>query len=313
MNIVLNNERFEDYFDHDSFIKEGDSELKRRYVKNESYTTTKSEAPIAARGITAFLSGDEITSFRQSLPPHKGLNVGIGVQIFFEKYLDHCITMLMKNERLRTPFEDERKSKTELIFTHLETEDKYYNTSKLIFEEVREMEIKTIAIIKKASLRYPEWVKNTYLDDKIKTIEDIQKLPNDSLFNEDPVIFVPKFNEDIIDDLYEKLGSYFVPQERFKNFLIGNHIEEKINFTGNQNMLAGIFILSKEYSYVTLGTHQQTFDFIKQTFLIKGNQIVTKQILSYLGEPGSVDKFGNLKDQNKPGKANRKTFIDISI
>ncbi len=126
-------------------------------------------------------------------------------------------------------------------------------------------------------------------------------------------IFVPIFNEDIIEDLFVKLGSYFAPKEQFKNFLSGIQIEGKINFTGNQNQLAGIFILSKEIPYVTLGTHQQTFDFIKHTFLIKGKPIVTKQILSYLIEPGAIDKFGNLKDETKPGKANRKTFIDISI
>lgn len=126
-------------------------------------------------------------------------------------------------------------------------------------------------------------------------------------------IFVPKFSEEIINDLYSILSSYFDPKERFMNFLSGKRIDENINFMGTQNELAGIFILSKEYNYLTLGTHQETFDFIKQTFLIKGKPIVTKQILSYLKEPGSVDKFGNLKDETKPGKANRKTFIDISI
>ncbi|HAQ17766.1 MAG TPA: hypothetical protein DCR40_00870 [Prolixibacteraceae bacterium] len=126
-------------------------------------------------------------------------------------------------------------------------------------------------------------------------------------------IFVPIFNEDIIEDLSVKLGCYFAPKEQFMNFLKGKQIEGKINFMGNQNQLAGIFILSKEYTYVTLGTHPETFYFIKQAFLIKGKPIVTKQILSYLIEPGSIDKFGNLKDETKPGKANRKKFIDISI
>jgi len=126
-------------------------------------------------------------------------------------------------------------------------------------------------------------------------------------------IFVPKFYEEYIDDLFEKLDNYFEPKEHFKNFLKGEQIEGKINFAGNQNQLAGIFILSKEYLYVKLGRHDQTFDYIKHNFLIKGKPIVTKQILSYLKEPGAIDRFGNLRDETKPGKANRKTFINISI
>ncbi len=111
-------------------------------------------------------------------------------------------------------------------------------------------------------------------------------------------IFQPKIGEDIIETLYAQLGSYFEPKEQFMNFLTGNQIDGKINFMANQNKLAGIFIRLKTDNEIMLGTHQQTFDFIKQTFLIKGNTIKTQQILTYL------------KDSSR---ANSKTFIDISI
>lgn len=111
-------------------------------------------------------------------------------------------------------------------------------------------------------------------------------------------IFQPKINEEIIEDLFVKLSSYFEPKDQFVNFLTGNQIEGKINFMAKQNKLSGIFIDLKSNEDIVLGTHQQTFDFIKQTFLIEGEPIESKQILRYLKEPA---------------KAKPETFIDISI
>lgn len=111
-------------------------------------------------------------------------------------------------------------------------------------------------------------------------------------------ILHPKINENIIEDLYAQLNNYFEPKDQFMNFLSGNLIEGKINFLGDQNKLAGIFIDLKLAEDIKTGTREQTFDFIKQTFLIKGEPIKSKMILVYL---------------NDPSKANKNTFIDISI
>lgn len=136
----------------------------------------------------------------------------------------------------------------------------------------------------KQALKYIDYL-NTVIENegKVKTPENI---------------FVPKINEDIIEELFVILGNYFAPKEQFMNFLTGNKIEGKINFLGDQNKLAGIFIDLKITDDIKTISRLQTYEFIKQTFLIKGKPIESKMILEYLKDPS---------------KANKKTFIDISI
>ncbi|HZL11678.1 MAG TPA: hypothetical protein VFC65_16970 [Prolixibacteraceae bacterium] len=312
---------FYDQFNDNKWDDEKVAELQRIYMKNsqpiykhireDSHDLDVVPYPISAKGITAFLADESLASFRYSRDK-SGLNYGVGSHSFYKQYYNKRIMILRQKDNNSNVFEDERMSDSELIKAHLKEEQQLFNESELLFysEEVLNDNIPMRDFINKAALKYLVWVKKTHL------VEDDNNILNKSCVPElekGSGIFVPKFNEEIIEDLFVKLCSYFEPQDLFKNFLTGNKIEGKINFTGNQNMLAGIFILSKEYSYVDLGTHQQTFDYIKQTFLIRGKPIATKQILTYLIEPGSIDKFGNLKDETKPGKANRKTFIDISI
>lgn len=135
---------------------------------------------------------------------------------------------------------------------------------------------------------------------KVKQKEYYSKLyGNDQKTTESSCgVFQPKINEQIIPELHQILKGFFDPEDQFENFLKGNQITGKINFKGRQNLLAGIFIRLKEDEDIQLGTHQQTYDFIKQYFLIKGRPIETKQILSYLKEPK---------------KANPEKFIDISV
>ncbi|NEW84556.1 MAG: hypothetical protein GZ094_19620 [Mariniphaga sp.] len=111
-------------------------------------------------------------------------------------------------------------------------------------------------------------------------------------------IFIPIIQEDCTNDLICKLQNYFDPKEQFENFMNGCNVVGKINFKGDQNKLAGIFIDMRSFEYIQLGTHQQTYDFIRQTFLICGKPIDSKQILTYLKDPS---------------KANKNKFIDLSI
>lgn len=111
-------------------------------------------------------------------------------------------------------------------------------------------------------------------------------------------VLQPQINEEIVDELYKILKSYFEPEDQFLNFLKGNQINGKINFKGKQNQLAGIFIRLKNDEDILLGTHKQTYEFIKHIFLIKGKPIETNQIFSYLKDPL---------------KANPDKFIDISV
>jgi len=111
-------------------------------------------------------------------------------------------------------------------------------------------------------------------------------------------VFRPKFKDENIESIFVILSRFFEPKDQFMNFLTGELIEGKINFLGDQNKLAGIFIDLRETGDIETGTHQQTYNFIKQTFLMKGKPIQSKQIFIYL---------------NEPNKANKQKFIDISI
>lgn len=110
--------------------------------------------------------------------------------------------------------------------------------------------------------------------------------------------YKPIFEESIIDDLFLKLQSYFQPADQFKEILKGNNIFSKINFYGNQMQLAGLFIGLKSTDWIKLGSHEQTYRWIKNNFLIKGKEIETEMILRYL---------------NGKTKINEQSLIDIRI
>lgn len=169
------------------------------------------------------------------------------------------------------------------------------NTREVILSFIRDKKVTPF------SKHQIEMLKMDYKEEQMRYVDKDHRKANES--NERELkqgsgIFVPKINEEIIDELYKILNCYFEPEKQFENFLNGKQIEGKINFKGKQNKLAGVFIVLKLNEDIILGTHQQTFDFIKHTFLIKGKPIVSNQILTYL------------KDRSK---AKPENFIDISI
>jgi len=95
-------------------------------------------------------------------------------------------------------------------------------------------------------------------------------------------VFVPLVNEDAIEGLYVSVCDYFEPKEQLMNFITRKPITGKINFIGTQAKLAGIFIYLRYIKEATFGTHEQTYNFIKNTFLVNGEPITSKQILRYL-------------------------------
>ena len=157
---------FHDKFNIVKFEEEGIAELERWYNKYGKLVFQN----IAAKGITAFLSKNDTRSFISLL----GYRVDVNLNSFFEKYFDHCLPFLIKNENEGTPTEDDRLSKNQLIQIHLDNEEQLYSQSELYFRELRnDYQIPTIQTIEKAALYYPKWLKETYLK------EDIQNLSNE--------------------------------------------------------------------------------------------------------------------------------------
>ena len=162
------------YFQDDIDWVEGIAVLGRQYKKNgynifhhipkDKFDTDVIPIPIVAKGITAFLSDSSITSFRCSLTSNNLPNSGKGSQLFYRYYYDLCIQTLEINENIITVFEDERKSKKELTQFHLENEKRLLVESQLFYSELKdESERPIIDTIKKAALRYQDWLKNTHL------------------------------------------------------------------------------------------------------------------------------------------------------
>ncbi len=92
----------------------------------------------------------------------------------------------------------------------------------------------------------------------------------------------PVFDEEIRSDVIKNLKHLFSPEKEFENFINGKLINGKIDFSGKQAKLAGLLIQLKRDGEVNSGTHEQTYEFLKNTFTINGKDISSKQILKYL-------------------------------
>lgn len=154
------------------YNSEGIAELCRRSLKKGKFFNHQE---LVAWGITAFLSQTNDFSFLHSLSNgsrnvmvsanvwfdkdvYKNPNGGKDVTFFFRPYFECCIS------RLRIHLE---KSENELILIHLELEEKYYKESEKFYKEPRSKSEKLIIkTIRKATLYYPEWVRENYLKDK---------------------------------------------------------------------------------------------------------------------------------------------------
>lgn len=235
--------------------------------------------PIVATGITAYVL--------------RRMNRVPGEKIYTD-YYEACLSKFKDVEKLK-PDAFIRDLDSEFYSIHLREETDKIKESEVVFSYTT---IEETAQIGEFVKNYFEYIEKNYHCPINKNNEVSINESIDTSLNIDPEIFVPIVNEDIVDDLFKKIKNYFKPEDQFLNFLKGNKIEGKINFTGNQNQIAGIFIKLRLDTDIKLGTHKQTYYFIKQTFLIKGKPIRTDQIFSYL------------KDSSK---ANQKTFIDISI
>ncbi|GET29426.1 hypothetical protein [Prolixibacter sp. SD074] len=105
----------------------------------------------------------------------------------------------------------------------------------------------------------------------------------------------PVFNEEIREDVINSLGEYFTPRNEFSNLVNGAPINCKIDFNGAQAKLAGIFIQLRRDRDIDTGTHKETYEFIKNTFTYKGQDIVSKQIFIYLKDPGKINEKNMLR------------------
>lgn len=178
------NQNWDSFEDKVTYSDDGIAQLGRWYKKNgyEIFHHIKETGddkdvipiPIVAYGITAFLSDNNVTSFRCSLNSKLGINYGVGVEMFFGKHFNDRFSLISQRNRESIPFEDERKTDMELIKEHLDEERQLLLKSDPFFFEVAENEIQIVETIKKASLKYQEWLKKKILDlDKIKDIQEV--------------------------------------------------------------------------------------------------------------------------------------------
>ena len=208
-------DRFEDRLT-DRYNSEGIAELGRTYIKNgnaidrhwkrDADDTDFIQVPIVAKGITAFLSDDNICSFRHSLSNggrndmvsanvwfdkdvYKNPNGGKDVPFFFTPYYECCISRLRVQDNARTPFPKERKSQNQLTHLHLKSEKQFYNESEKFYKELRsESERAIIETIRKAAVYYQDWVKDTHLKEVSPNGSDeysntLTNISTDSQFN----------------------------------------------------------------------------------------------------------------------------------
>lgn len=112
-----------------------------------------------------------------------------------------------------------------------------------------------------------------------------------SLIKEKTESFRPIFNVESYDfkSIYDGLSAHFDPKEQFHNFIFGQEIVGKIDFSGKQKQLAGIFYKIRDEisnkgktkkNWATFGTHKETFCFIRDNFTIKGKPITSREILN---------------------------------
>jgi hypothetical protein len=164
------------------YEEEGIAELERIYLdlpeSNEDHSIVK--YPIVAKGVTAFLADSSITSFKSSLKQN-GFNSGVPVRAFFTKYYIHCIKILRQIDHFSTPFEDEWKSETELTRNHLEMEKTILEEPQIFYSEFHNSEKEVVEIIKKASDKYLDWVK-----EKIQLDTTTQSQPDDTPLSQKP-------------------------------------------------------------------------------------------------------------------------------
>ncbi|GET25847.1 hypothetical protein [Prolixibacter sp. NT017] len=105
----------------------------------------------------------------------------------------------------------------------------------------------------------------------------------------------PVFNEEIREDVISRFGEYFTPRNEFANFVNGDPINCKIDFSGVQAKLAGIFVQLRRDRDIDTGFHEETYEFIKNTFTLKGENIVTKEIFKCLKDPSRINEKNMLR------------------
>jgi hypothetical protein len=117
-----------------------------------------------------------------------------------------------------------------------------------------------------------------------------------SLIKEKSDSFRPIFNVESYDfkSMYDGLSAHFDPKEQFHNFIFGQEIVGKIDFSGSQKQLAGIFYKIRDEisnksktpkNWTTFGTHKETFCFIRDNFTVKGKSITSLEILNCFERP----------------------------
>ncbi|MCU4158461.1 hypothetical protein J1N10_21000, partial [Carboxylicivirga sp. A043] len=107
----------------------------------------------------------------------------------------------------------------------------------------------------------------------------------------------PLFSEGIKNDYYMALKSRFHPTAEFKKFIEGDEFESKIDFLGNQQELASIFLTGKNNEEISFTTSQkQTADYLVLHF-------------TYNGKP--LNDFKNYLSGDK--RISEKNLFDLSI
>jgi hypothetical protein len=177
-----NSTLFEDSFEFEKYQSKGIAEVRRRFKEelpsgNQQYITSKDSAIVVAKGISAFLSIEQYLTY-PSLRLILRNNDILDIENIFTYYFEHCLKFL-QNEENKKLFKNERRSRVELVNQHCKEEEQSFTDSKQLFNQVRSSEINVIEQIKKASIYYPEWVKNTHL--KVEFHEMNSELVNESI------------------------------------------------------------------------------------------------------------------------------------
>ena len=138
--------------------------------------------------------------------------------------------------------------------------------------------------------KYSEFLEQLIRSEDFKFISDTYFKFQGKVEENDARGFRPIFSPEIRHDVITDLGSLFSPAMEFENLVNGNPINGKIDFKGKQAKLAGIFYQLRKDNDIEVGTHEQTFEFIKDTFMINGKDISSKTILSYLNGKKNFDE-----------------------
>lgn len=247
----------EDEIDWIKFEIQGIAELSRKYLIDGEYKKKQIKDPdtnsvyydveegiIAAKGITAFLSYDNISNYGHSLRGKLNNKYIIDLEDkIFPVYYKKCFKFLTEDNR-KELFEHNKKTKTELIEIHIKNEKQLFNESQLIFDEFDEWEIPTINQIEKAASYYQDWLEKS-LNNILHSTQKKKKLN-----------LIDFFNEEISEKTINKIKS------EFKDY-------------DGKRMAILIYLLQSDYKIITVISNSKVQSRISFVRLLKENDNIS--------------------------------------